>query len=445
MKSHKSTDLYSFLDVKEQFFLNNVTLSKHELNSLLKHFREKHDEKQKPSNYLERNHLRHAVKKIKSFLAEKTFKQSTDWQNYFYLSELFNRNAFDLFDKEIKQILRKSENETLSLQMILIKELQLERMVAQSIISKEQSILIHKLLMSIEKDINNYNIQFNLKAETLRKHLSFINPDVPVKPIAAIATTSSIIDKINIIKYTIYSEPNIDQKIKHHKVILKLCNKKQSPILKREYANSCANMATYLMLLGKFKASETYIHTANTFKSYFRPSNYLMLLFNYVGLCLRNKQFITAFTLVQENDKALDKFKPIAYKWKLLKAMCYALVHREKEIKSILPEKPNKKDSSDYIYFYLIWAIYFIKIEKNETAGNMIQTAFNIYNRKGKDKGLQQFILIVKQYLKLRIRYTSAKSAKILLEQINNLNFNEFSQGNILPLIWIQEYLKTIA
>ena len=125
--------------------------------------------------------------------------------------------------------------------------------------------------------------------------------------------------------------------------------------------------------------------------------------------------------------------------------MCYALYGNEKEIKKVLPNLPDKKNKQDYIYYYMIWAIYFTNENKTDTALQMIETARSLSNRHKGEASMNIFMQTLKKFHLLTYNYNRKTSAKKTLESLKNVNWADLSSGNILPLVWLNTYLKKLA
>lgn len=442
---YKSFELLGVLDENELNYLKKVTgKNKLELATTTLANRNKNSKK---SNLTvnQRNHLRLLLKKQGQTMAVTGLQRQSEWVPYFYLSELLQRNVFVLFDKEFKKHYKTLRKKGFTAVCLLLKELELERMITEGVFTRQSvqkiSIILEETHLLLEEHKNN----FVWRTEAYKVFLRGFHPSLAVKPVKELVKPANIWQKVYALRYQLHSTADINEKIEYLRQLYRLTSKQDSRLLQRETATTCSNLATYYMIQGKFDLSLGYFNRALRLKKYFRPANYLMLQFNYVGLSLRNLQFDTAYRIMLDVDESIQGLASVSFKWKLLKSMCYVFAGKEKEIRNILPGVPEKKDSRDYIYFYAIWAIYFTRINKSDTAVQMIETARGLSRRHQGDPGLLAFVVTIKKYHLFLHRYSSSTAAVKALELVKKIDLKSLTAGNILPLIWLKNYLEKEA
>jgi hypothetical protein len=395
----------------------------------------------RPLSVNQRNHLRLLLQRMQHTLAITSLQRQAEWEPYFYLSELLQRNAFPQFDKEFKKHYKNLQKNGFTLHCLILKDLELERLVIEAVFTRQSVQRIRQVLAEIDVLMKEYADNFVWRTESYKVFLKNFQESMALKPVSEMAKPANTWQKVYALRHQLHSTPHIDEKIGFLKQLYKLTGKQKSRLFQRETATTCSNLATYYMIQGKFDRSLHYFNHALQLRKYFRPTNYLMLQFNYVGLCLRNMQFDLAYKVMLDVDDSIQRLPAVAFKWQLLKCMCYVLAGKEKEIKNLLPAVPQKKEPRDYIYFYAIWAIYFTSTGKSETALQMTTTARSLSGRYKADPGLLAFAVILHKYHLYLRKYSAATAAVKTLALFKNIDLKSLSAGNILPLIWFKKYL----
>ena len=445
-KAHKISELIGILDKKnEHFDLNVISHKKPKTASFYRTSSQATSKKSQPLSANQRNHARIQSKKIEELLAASGFQRQPELHPYFYLSELLQRNAFSIFDKDIKKYAKSLEKNQEIIGQILLKDLALERKITEGVIDKLSLSEMNKILSSQLAFIHTLKQNYEWRYTAYKEFIHSIDPGFSKKSISLSNKPVNTWQKIYALRVELNSVHKIEQKITCLLKLSDLTKKSNSHAIKREHGTTCGNLATYYMITGKFEKAIHYYQLALKLRKFFRPANYYTLQFNFVGLCLRNNQFELAYQSMLKVDTEIQKLPAVAFKWQLLKSMCYVLYGNEKEIKNILPTVPNKKDKRDYVYFYIIWSIYFARENKADTAIQMIETARSLSKRYNGEASLNTFIVLLKKYYLFTEKYGIKTGSQKTLESLNKIDLTEFSSGNILPLIWLNKYLKNIV
>ncbi|HLP13077.1 MAG TPA: tetratricopeptide repeat protein [Flavobacteriales bacterium] len=438
-KNIKLHDIEQIITLKKGTSVDKVTITQNKKNQHF--FTKSAPKKTSPSTVNDRNRARISFNKLQTKIAIEGFLRQKEWHAYFYLSELLQRNAFDLFDKDIKKYIKRFTTHEDYATLLLLKDLELERKIMEGSVVKEtvhdiNLILLQQLKFS-EAAAENLVWRYKYYGAFMRN----IHPGIHIVQ-SNTKKPSGIWQKIYHLRARVQETKNIDEKIQALLEIYKLTHKSTAHNLRREYVAACNNLATFYMISGNFSGALTYYNQALTLKQYIRPALYYTLQYNFVGLCLRNLQFQLAYQSMLKVDSAIQQLPAIAFKWQLLKSMCFAFAGKEKEIKNILPASPNKKNSADYIYFYVIWAIYFSHSAKSETAVQMLETAQNLCKRHNGEKSMLVFVTLLRKYHRFNEDFTPKKSAQKTLELLKKVDMQELSSGNILPLVWLNKFLS---
>lgn len=429
-KNIKLTDLEFINNNKLATFSQKVTLP---LNP-------KKDKKTGASSVNERNRARISFNKLESKIAAEGFLRHKEWHAYFYLSELLQRNAFDLFDKDIKKYTKRfttSENYAL---LVLLKDLELERKIIEGSLTKNSVQSMNLILLQQLQFAGavTENLEWRYKSYASLMHT--IHPALTVLNTST-RKPSGTWQKIYDLRAKMHDAKKIDEKISVLQSLYKITGKSTAVTLKREHAAVCGNLATFNMIQGHFTNALAFYNEAIALRSFFRPAGYFTLQYNFVGLSLRNLQFDLAYQSMLKVDSGIQQLPAIAFKWQLLKCMTYAFAGREKEIKNILPAVPNKKNTADYIYFYIIWSIYFTHSNKTETAVQMLETAQSLCKRHGGEQNMLVFITLLRKYHRFHEDYSHKTSVEKTLDLLKKVDMKELSSGNILPLVWLNKFL----
>ncbi|HYG51508.1 MAG TPA: tetratricopeptide repeat protein [Flavobacteriales bacterium] len=404
---------------------------------------EKKGKKPRPATTNERNRARLSFNKLQTKIAAEGFSRHKEWHAYFYLSELLQRNAFDLFDKDIKKYIKRFTATEDYTTLVLLKDLELERKIMEGAITKETVYDINLVLLQqmkfAEAAAENLAWRYKYYAALMRTiHPGFQTAGhFQKKP-------SGVWQKIYDLRAKVQETKKIDEKISALLSLYAITRKSTAHNLRREHVTVCNNLATFYMITGNFSEALIYYNQALAMRHYIRPALYYTIQYNFVGLSLRNLQFDLAYQSMLKVDSAIQQLPAIAFKWQLLKSMCYAFAGKEKEIKNILPATPNKKNTADYIYFYIIWAIYFTHAGKRETAQQMLETAQKLCKRHTSEKSMYAFITLLRKYHRFIEEHPHKTAAKKTLGLLKNVNMQELSSGNILPLVWLNKFLMHV-
>jgi hypothetical protein len=432
-KNIKLIDLqYINSNLKDQF-LKKVTIDKNR----------KREKKSRPATVNERNRARISFNKLESKIAAEGFSRHKEWHAYFYLSELLQRNAFDLFDKDIKKYIKRftaNENYTV---LVLLKDLELERKIIQGSFTKESVQSINLILLQQLKFAEAASENLEWRYKSYAAFMRTIYPSISILN-TSLKNPKGTWQKIYDLRAKMHDAKKIDEKISVLQSLYKITGKSTALTLKREHAAVCGNLATFNMIQGNFDNAHTYYNEAISLRNFFRPAGYFTLQYNFVGLSLRNLQFDLAYQSMLKVDSGIQQLPAIAFKWQLLKCMTYAFAGREKEIKNILPPVPSKKITSDYIYFYIIWAIYFTHTNKTETAQQMLETAQSLCKRHPTEQSMLVFITLLRKYHRFHEDHSHKISVEKTRELLKKVNMKELSSGNILPLVWLNKFLTHI-
>lgn len=435
-KKLKITNLIDIIDQNDSHFIQKVT------NTKIQEIRQKKTKKSASLSVNERNHARILYQKVEEVIAHAGFQHQPELHSYFYLSELLQRNAFTLFDKDIKKHSKKLKKNEELIAQILLQDLALERKITAGLVTRDTLVSMNKILTHQLELINTFKLNFEFRYKAYQALIHSIDPEILKNTIEISTKPNGLWQKIYTLRTEVNSAPSIDQKVVFLLKLHDLTVKSNSNAVKREHAATCSNLATYLMILGKFDKAILYYEAAIKLRKFFRPANYYTLQYNFVGLCLRNNQFEQAYQYMLKVDETVQKLPAIAFKWQLLRSMCCVLYGKEKEIKNILPTVPDKKDKRDYVYFYAIWAIYFTRENKTETALQMLETARSLSKRHKGEASISEFIHLLKKYHLFTYKYGQKQALIKTVELVKNIDLTQFASGNILPLVWLNKYLK---
>lgn len=386
-----------------------------------------------------RNRDRLEAKRLSTQMAYSFFEQQPEWHTYFYLSYLLQKNATQLFDKDIKHALKENAKKENTLHLLLLKELELERLVVQASLNKTDATKLLQLLNDTDQLLKTLQHNNAFRKQSYQAFLwstgMVSTPDLKNEP------PQNTWQKIYFLRKHTYLSTSIDEKIICLKEIFEISQQNNSSAFKRDQAAASANLSTYYMLKGDFEASHQYYNIAINLRKYLRSSNLQSLQYNYISANLRNNNLQRAYEALNQSEITTHNNPSLQFKFILLKCMCYLFHHKAKEIKKILPDKPYKKDALDQAYYYIIWGIYFFHQNKPETCEQMLDTSKRILKKKPLEKAIPKFIDMIKLYNELNLTYTSKVVRKKMLQQINNIDLSKYASGNILPLLWFKHFL----